>query len=233
MEPAGQQQMADLAAEERHGLGRLDRDAHHRPGRAVDPARQIDRKDARRWRSWPRSWRARTPSTGRSSPAPNSASMTTSAGTSAAGAAAADGPGQRCAASGRVALEPARGRRPAAPAPGSRARPACGRRRSRRRRCCPAPRPRRRACRADAARRRFGHRPPGILHQRDAGDPPAIVRRSASAISAGGEQLDHRRSELLAQPNAVRAPGDIPVNSLRRQRGIGDIDRKIGKLLNF
>src|SRR4029450_3993447 len=39
--------MADLAAEKRYGLLGLDGDAHHRAGRAVDPARQIDRIDRR------------------------------------------------------------------------------------------------------------------------------------------------------------------------------------------
>ena len=59
MKPAGQQHMADLAAEERHRFRGLDRETHHRPGRAVDAARQIDRKDAAAQCSWPRSWRAR------------------------------------------------------------------------------------------------------------------------------------------------------------------------------
>jgi len=42
MQPARQQHMARLAAEERHRLRRLHRDAHHRAGRAVDAARQVD-----------------------------------------------------------------------------------------------------------------------------------------------------------------------------------------------
>jgi hypothetical protein len=42
MLPPGQQQMRRLAAEERHGLTRVDRNAHHGAGRAVDPARQVD-----------------------------------------------------------------------------------------------------------------------------------------------------------------------------------------------
>ena len=80
MQPAGQQRMADLAAEERHGFRGPDRDAHHRAGGAVDAARQIDRKD-RHGAAFIASIMARaTPSTGRSRPAPNSASTTTSAG---------------------------------------------------------------------------------------------------------------------------------------------------------
>ena len=42
MHPARQQQMRRLAAEERHGLGGVDGDAHHGAGGAVDAARQVD-----------------------------------------------------------------------------------------------------------------------------------------------------------------------------------------------
>ena len=42
-----QQQMRRLAAEERHGLGGADRNAHHRTRRAVDAARQVDGENRR------------------------------------------------------------------------------------------------------------------------------------------------------------------------------------------
>ena len=42
MQPAGQQHVAGLAAEEGHRMAGVDRRAHHRAGRAVHPARQID-----------------------------------------------------------------------------------------------------------------------------------------------------------------------------------------------
>jgi hypothetical protein len=48
MEPAGQQNMADLATKERHRFRGVHREAQHRTGRAIDPARQINRIDA--WR---------------------------------------------------------------------------------------------------------------------------------------------------------------------------------------
>ena len=47
MHPARQQQMRRLAAEEGHGLGGADRDAHHRAGGAVDAARQVDAEHRR------------------------------------------------------------------------------------------------------------------------------------------------------------------------------------------
>ena len=45
MQPARQQQMARLQAEEGDRLRRLDRRAHDRAGRAVDAARQVDGDD--------------------------------------------------------------------------------------------------------------------------------------------------------------------------------------------
>jgi hypothetical protein len=48
MQPAGEQRVAGLAAEERHGLRRVHSHAHHRPARAVDPARQVNGVDRRR-----------------------------------------------------------------------------------------------------------------------------------------------------------------------------------------
>ena len=59
MEAPGQQRVADLAAEERDRFSRVDGEAHHRSGGAVDPAREIDRDAPRAMRSWPRSLRAR------------------------------------------------------------------------------------------------------------------------------------------------------------------------------
>ena len=47
MNPARQQQMRRLAAEEGDGLGGADRDAHHGAGGAVDAARQIDAEHRR------------------------------------------------------------------------------------------------------------------------------------------------------------------------------------------
>ena len=55
----GSSSMADLAAEERHRFRGLDRNPHHRPGGAVDPARQVDRIARAAPRSSPRSSRAR------------------------------------------------------------------------------------------------------------------------------------------------------------------------------
>ena len=46
MEPAGQKHVADLAAKEGHRFRGLHREAHHRTGGAVDPARQVNRTDA-------------------------------------------------------------------------------------------------------------------------------------------------------------------------------------------
>ena len=47
MKPSGQQQVAGFAPKEGYGLGCLDRGPQPRPGRAVDPARQVDREDRR------------------------------------------------------------------------------------------------------------------------------------------------------------------------------------------
>ena len=47
MQPARQQHVSRLAAEERDALARLHRDAHHGAARTVDAARQIDRDDRR------------------------------------------------------------------------------------------------------------------------------------------------------------------------------------------
>ena len=48
VDPARQQQMRGLAAEERDGFGRRDRNPHHRARRAVDAARQVDGENRQR-----------------------------------------------------------------------------------------------------------------------------------------------------------------------------------------
>ena len=68
MKPARQQHMAGLLAKERDGLRGLDGRSHHRPGRAVDAARQIDRNDRRRLRVHASIMARGRPSTGRSRP---------------------------------------------------------------------------------------------------------------------------------------------------------------------
>ncbi len=182
----GSSSVADLAAEERDGFGGLDRDAHHRAGRAVDTARQVDRDDRNRLpRSSPRSWRARRPSTGRSRPAPNNASTTTSAGVSNAGAAGSERPCPALSGQRRVALEPAKladqqhahaiaalgqqtraATKPSPPLlPGPATTATCD------------PGGWRAATRSATAR-------PAFSISSMPGTPPAIVRRSASAISA-------------------------------------------------
>ena len=106
-------------------------------------------------------------------------------------------------------------RRAAAAAPDSRARPARAPRRSRRRRCCRG-RPRRsdRACRADAARPR--RRPRGrLLHQLDArhaardrraGRPSAISAGVSSSIIARQVAAGAHRPDEMAGQRADRSP---------------------------
>ena len=78
----------------------LHRRTHDRAARAVDAARQVDRDHRRARRdSSPRSSRAAAPSPSRSRPAPNSASTIRASGSIAPGAAASIGPVHRAAAS--------------------------------------------------------------------------------------------------------------------------------------
>ena len=168
MQPPRQQQMAGLAAEKRHGLRGLDRRPHHGAGVAVDAARQIDRDDRRAGaRSSPRSCARGALRPARSSPAPNSASMMMSrAGQAPPARPARSVRVQRAAACAASPLSRAAVADQQRPAPDSRVRPAAARRQIRRRHCCPGPPPPRRAGPAARARRRVGHRAPGIFHQR-------------------------------------------------------------------
>ena len=74
MQSSRQEQMAWLLAKESNRPRRVDGRPHHRPGRAVDSARQIHRNDRRRIARSCFDHGAGAPSTGRSNPAPNSAS---------------------------------------------------------------------------------------------------------------------------------------------------------------
>ena len=171
----------------------VDRRAHHRAAVAVDAARQIDGDRPARRRALIASIIARAgPSTGRSRPAPNSASTMRPAPASAAGVAASTGPGQRRGRLRRIALEPvaiAQQQQPdriAALGQDARADKAVAAVVAR----AGDDADHRRAARAPP-RHRVGDRAAGVLHQPDAGR----ARRDRQAVGLGhfrgGEQLDH------------------------------------------
>ena len=199
--------MADLAAKERHRFRGPNRNAHHRSGGAVDPARQVDCKDARR--------RVHRLDHGARDAFDRAIETSPEQGIhddlgrhqggrrrGLAGAAPALG-GQ-----GRIALEPrtvtGQQQPDAIPAFGQQAggdeaiasvvaRP----------------------CHDGDARARgvprrdgVGDRLPGIFHQRDAGNAGRDRQTVRVCHLSGGEQLDHGRR--LAMPKS----GRYPVNSL-------------------
>ena len=162
----------------------FDRDAHHRAGGAVDAARQVDGdRPAQPMCSSPRSWRAAGPRpdgrdrrrTARRSRPPRRRSLRRGL---------LERPAPARGRLRRIALEPAALADEKQPARYGRARPGCAPPRSRRRHCCRGPPPPRtrpalqhRAGTSATARPAFSiSAMPGV--------PPAMVSRSASAISA-------------------------------------------------
>ena len=185
MQPPGQQEMSRLAAEERHGACRFDRRAHHRAGGAVHAARQIDRDDRHAAGVHRLDHRRGRPSTSRSRPAPNSASMMRSQSPERIRRSRLDRPAPALRGQSRVALEPLAIADETDAHRRGRARPDGARRQIRRRHYCPGRPPRRRdgprGILARQHRRRRGRRSPSSAMP---GTPPAIASRSASAISA-------------------------------------------------
>ena len=188
MQPARQQQMARLAAEEGHGFARR---APPRPsprrssplmplGRSTattgTPAR-VDRLDHRPRRALDRPVEAG---------AEQRIDDEAGARRAPSGVAASTGPCQRARRLGGIALELVATRRAAAAAPDSRARRGPARRRSRRRHCCRARRRRKPSARRAGSLRATASATarPAFSISRMPGVPAAIVSRSASAISA-------------------------------------------------
>ena len=202
MKPAGQQHMADLAAEERHRFRSLDREPHHRPGRAVDAARQIDRKDAgRSVHGLDHGARDAFDRAVETSPEQR---IDDDLGRHQGGRCrghAGTGPALRR--QGCIPLEPLA----IADQQQSYPVPALGQQAGGDEAIAPVVA---RPCHDGDARagrmpRRdaVGDRLPGGFHQRDAGDPGRNRQAVGLGHLGGGEQLDHRRSKLLAQTNAV------------------------------
>ena len=178
-----------------------DRHAHHRAAGAVDAARQIDGDRPARPHAFIASIIARAGAFDR--PVEPGAEQRIDDDVrhrrSAAGVAASTGPVQRCRGLAASPLSWSRVAEQQHAAPDSRARPGCARRQSRRRRCCRGRRPprptARRADRSAPRRRRpRGRRSPSA---RCPACPPAIARRSASAISAVVSSSIMARSTLL------------------------------------
>ncbi len=171
MKPARQQQMTRLAAKEGDGCIGLDRTSHHRAAVAVDAARQIDREDEGADSVDGRDpGRAAIPSSGRSRPAPNSASTITAGEPNRGSRPSRPSPLQRPPRRG-IALQPRRDRQPGSGGPDARARASS--------RAATNPSPpllpgpaitRTAAVGGKPGADRIRHRTSGILHQLDAGN---------------------------------------------------------------
>ena len=191
MQPARQQQMADLAAEERHRVRGFDRNAHDRASGAIDAARQIDRdhRDAAGVHRLDHGARQR-PRRRAARPAPNKASMMRSQSSSAAGVASSTGPCQRSAARAASPLQP----RFVADQTDAHRKPASARMRAATNPSPPLlPGPATTDHPLALAHRGnpVGDRAPGIFHQLKAGNATSDRQPVGLGHLGGGEEFDH------------------------------------------
>ena len=209
MQPARQQQVAGLAAEEGHGMAGVDRQPHHRAGGAVHAARQIDGNHRHPAAFMARIMARGRPSTSRSRPAPNRASMTMSQSLSETGEACSTGPLQRSAAS--------------AASPFSRAccaneadahRIAALGQMARRDETVTAivarPRHNHHAPALQQGARRIGHGAAGILHQVDAGHAAGDGQPVGLRHFGVGEEFDHRGRDYRAAARPTNRANRLP-----------------------
>ena len=188
-QPCRQQQVAGLQPAEGHGAARRRRRTQDGAGPTVHARRHVDRHHRLSAGTQPLDHGQRRPSSGRSSPAPNSASTTSPAPSSPPRRHRLDRPRPAARRPGGVALQPLARR------PGRRRGPASRRRRggapprSRRRHCCrartgPAPA----AAGSDAVIARVTARPAfSISH--GPGKPDAIAALSTAPIAAGVSRI--------------------------------------------
>ena len=193
------------------------------PGRAVDAGRNVHREHppsaAPVGVDPPTSVRA-SPSRSRASPAPNSASITQAAPSRSIAPAGATPPAKRAAA--RAASPASVSRRPRRPSSTGKPRPASSRAATN-----PSPpllpgphrttiRPRDRASRAASS----ATARPAASIRTGPGVPPAIVRRSASPISAGVSSSGCFEGSSMGRRWPAAAPGASAKNGLARRQNL-------------